>query len=342
MLRTAVALDETCLEHDTGPGHPERAARLQAVAGAVDRAASERLVRLPPRAATLDELRRVHSVEHVARVAATAERERFAFDADTPTSNRSYEAALRAAGGALAAVDAVMTGTAANGFALVRPPGHHAVPERAMGFCLFNNVAVAAAHLRAAHGLERVLIVDWDVHHGNGTQDAFYADSHILFMSSHQYPFYPGTGSAREVGTGEGEGFTLNVPLPGGCGDAEYLQAYLEVVEPVARQFRPEFVLISAGFDAHGRDPLAEMEVSERGFAGLARLVARIARDVCGNRLVAVLEGGYDLAALGESVATVLDELGGGRLDEPITPPPSDRRAPIDRTREVARYYWRI
>ena len=342
MLRTAVALDETCLEHDTGPGHPERAARLQAVARAVDRAASERLVRLPSRPATLDELRRVHSVEHVARVAATAERDRFAFDADTPTSSRSFEAALRAAGGALAAVDAVMAGTADNGFALVRPPGHHAVPERAMGFCLFNNVAVAAAHLRAAHGLERVLVVDWDVHHGNGTQDAFYADSHVLFMSSHQYPFYPGTGSAREVGRGEGEGFTLNVPLPAGCGDAEYLQAYLEVVEPVARQFRPEFVLISAGFDAHARDPLAEMEVSERGFAGLARLVARIARDVCGNRLVAVLEGGYDLAALGESVATVLDELGGARLDEPVTPPASERRAPIDQTREVAKHYWRI
>jgi acetoin utilization deacetylase AcuC-like enzyme len=342
MLRTAVALDDTCLEHDTGPGHPERAARLQTVARAVDRTAPERLVRLPPRAATLDELRRVHSVEHVARVAATAERDRFAFDADTPTSSRSFEAALRAAGGTLAAVDAVMAGAAANGFALVRPPGHHAVPERAMGFCLFNNVAVAAAHLRATHGLERVLVVDWDVHHGNGTQDAFYADSHVLFMSSHQYPFYPGTGSAREVGRGEGEGFTLNVPLPGGCGDAEYLQAYLEVVEPVARQFRPEFVLISAGFDAHARDPLAEMEVSERGFAGLARLVARIARDVCGSRLVAVLEGGYDLGALGESVVTVLDELGGARLDEPVTPPASDRRAPIDQTREVARHYWRI
>ena len=342
MLRTAVALDETCLEHDTGPGHPERAARLQAVARAVDGAAPERLVRLPPRAATLDELGRVHSVEHVARVAATAERDRFAFDADTPTSSRSFEAALRAAGGALAAVDSVMAGAAANGFALVRPPGHHAVPDRAMGFCLFNNVAVAAAHLRAAHGLDRVLVIDWDVHHGNGTQDAFYADSHVLFMSSHQYPFYPGTGSAREVGHGEGEGFTLNVPLPGGCGDSEYLQAYLEVVEPVAREFRPEFVLISAGFDAHARDPLAEMEVSERGFAGLARLVARIARDVCGNRLVAVLEGGYDLAALGESVATVLDELGGARLDDAISPPPSDRRAPIDQTREVAKHYWRI
>jgi acetoin utilization deacetylase AcuC-like enzyme len=275
-------------------------------------------------------------------VAATAERDRFAFDADTPTSSRSFEAALRAAGGTLAAVDAVMAGAADNGFALVRPPGHHAVPERAMGFCLFNNVAVAAAHLRAAHGLERVLVVDWDVHHGNGTQDAFYADSHVLFMSSHQYPFYPGTGSAREVGRGEGEGFTLNVPLPSGCGDAEYLQAYLEVVEPVARQFRPEFVLISAGFDAHARDPLAEMEVSERGFAGLARLVARIARDVCGNRLVAVLEGGYDLAALGESVATVLDELGGARLDDPVTPPASDRRAPIEKTREIAKHYWRI
>ena len=342
MLRTAVALDEACLDHDTGPGHPERAARLEAVAQMVATPPQERLIRLPTRAATLDELTRVHAVEHVARVAATARHSRFAFDADTPTSSGSFEASLRAAGGALAAVDAVMSGSAANGFALVRPPGHHAVPDRPMGFCLFNNVALAAAHLRVVHGLERVLIVDWDVHHGNGTQDAFYADARVLFVSSHQYPFYPGTGSALEVGSGEGEGFTLNVPLPGGCGDAEYLEAYIDVVEPVAREFRPQFILVSAGFDAHARDPLAEMQVTEQGFAALARIVARTARDVCQNRVVAVLEGGYDLAALQRSVAAVLDELGGTRLDEPIARPSTDRSAPIAKTREVARHYWRI
>jgi acetoin utilization deacetylase AcuC-like enzyme len=343
MLQTAVMLDDAFLAHDTGPHHPERADRLRAIGKVVETLPADRIRQVGSRRASAEELGRVHSPEHVARVAATAKLSRFAFDADTPTSSGSYEAALRAAGGTLEVVDAVIAGRATNGFALVRPPGHHAVPDRAMGFCLFNNVALAAAHLRAKHGLERVMIVDWDVHHGNGTQDAFYEDPNVLFVSSHQFPFYPGTGSAFEVGRGAGEGFTLNVPLPGGCGDSEYVEAYLELVEPVAREFHPEFVLVSAGFDAHARDPLAEMEVTEEGFRRLARIVARVARDLCGNRLVAVLEGGYDLHGLATSVGAVIDELGGERLGELVTPAgDAERRAPIAKSLEVAKHFWRI
>jgi acetoin utilization deacetylase AcuC-like enzyme len=241
----------------------------------------------------------------------------------------------------LALVDAVMAGRVDNGFAFVRPPGHHAEPDRAMGFCLFNNVALAAAHLRAAHGLERVLVVDWDVHHGNGTQHAFYDDPHVLFVSSHQYPFYPGTGAAREVGVGEGEGFTLNLPFPAGYGDAQYVRAFVDVVEPVARRFGPQFILVSAGFDAHRRDPLAGMDMTEAGFACLARLLLRLSQDVCENRLVAVLEGGYDFEALARSVAAVLGEMSGASLQEAVTPAagePADVRLPL----EMARHYWRI
>jgi acetoin utilization deacetylase AcuC-like enzyme len=340
-VRTAIVTDESFLAHDTGAGHPERPDRLRAIGRMLAERGPSRLVSVAAREATAEELGRVHLIEHVEHVAATAGRPHYAFDADTPVSARSFEAARRAAGGVLALVDTVMAGDVENGFAFVRPPGHHAERDRAMGFCLFNNVAVAAAHLRAAHGLERVLIVDWDVHHGNGTQHAFYDDSGVLFVSSHQYPFYPGTGAAREVGVGEGEGYTMNLPFPAGYGDAEYVAAFLEIVEPVARRFAPEFILISAGFDAHRRDPLAAMELSEHGFASLARVILRTARDVCQNRVVAVLEGGYDLEALARSVDAVLGEMTGAKLDELVSPPPGARpdvRLPL----EIARHYWRI
>ncbi len=340
-MRTGIVTDESFLAHDTGAGHPERADRLRAIGQVLESAApADRLV-VPARDATAEEIARVHVPEHVQRVAATARLSHFAFDADTPTSARSFEAARRAVGGLLALVDAVMEGRVANGFAFVRPPGHHAERDRAMGFCLFNNVALAAAHLRATHGLERVLIVDWDVHHGNGTQHAFYGDPSVLFVSSHQYPFYPGSGAATEVGSGTGEGFTLNLPFPAGYGDAQYIEAFLRIVEPVARQFAPQFILVSAGFDAHRRDPLADMEVTEQGFAALTRLLLRTARELCGGRFAAVLEGGYDLEALRGSVAAMLTEMSGANLDQPVSPPPGERpdlRQPL----EIAKHYWRI
>jgi acetoin utilization deacetylase AcuC-like enzyme len=340
-MRTGIVTDQSFLAHETGSGHPERADRLRAIGRWLDANPAPARVPLEARDATLQELVRVHSPQHVEAVEVSAHFPRYAFDADTPVSPGSYAAARRAAGAVLTLVDEVMKGGIDNGFAFVRPPGHHAERDRAMGFCLFNNVAVAAAHLREAHGLERVLVVDWDVHHGNGTQHAFYADPRVLFVSSHQYPFYPGTGAAREVGAGEGEGFTLNLPFPAGYGDAQYVQAFVDVVEPVARRFLPQFVLVSAGFDAHRRDPLAGMDVTEGGFAQLARLLLQVARDICGNRLVAVLEGGYDPEALTRSVAAVLREMSGGGLGEAVTPPAgesADVRLPL----EIARHYWRI
>ena len=340
-MRTGIVTDESFLAHDTGARHPERPDRLRAIGRALDASVLPTLERIAARDATADELARIHVPEHVASVAATARLTRFAFDADTPTSAGSFAAALRAAGGVLSLVDAVMETRVDNGFAFVRPPGHHAERNRAMGFCLFNNVAVAAAHLRAVHGLERVMIVDWDVHHGNGTQSAFYRDPGVLFVSSHQYPFYPGSGAATEVGAGEGEGFTLNLPFPAGYGDSQYVRAFLEIVEPVLRRFSPQFILISSGFDAHRRDPLAGMEVSEDGFAALARLVLRAAHEVCGDRVVAVLEGGYDLDALQRSTAAVLLEMSGERLSQTISPA-SGEPPDIAASLEVAKHYWRI
>ena len=340
-MRTGIVTDESFLAHDTGAGHPERPDRLRAIARLLDERASPRWTSVAARDASPEELSRIHLPEHLKQVAASSRLPHYAFDADTPVSPRSFEAARRAAGGVLALVDAVLAGSVQNGFAFVRPPGHHAERDRAMGFCLFNNVAIAAAHLRAARGLERVLIVDWDVHHGNGTQHSFYGDPSVLFVSSHQYPFYPGTGAAREVGIGEGEGFTLNLPFPAGYGDAQYVEAFLEVVEPVARRFAPQFILISAGFDAHRRDPLAGMEVSEQGFAALARVILRIAHDVCEDRVVAVLEGGYDLEGLTRSVEAVLGEMTGERLGDEIARPAGphpDVRLPL----EIAKHYWDI
>jgi acetoin utilization deacetylase AcuC-like enzyme len=340
-MKTGIVTDDSYLEHDTGAAHPERPDRLRAIGRLLRSEPSPDWIRIPARDASVEDLARIHVPEYVERVAATARLARFAFDADTPACARTFAAARRAAGGVLALVDAVMAGRVSNGFALVRPPGHHAERDRAMGFCFFNNVALAAAHLRAAHGLRRVLIVDWDVHHGNGTQHSFYRDPSVLFVSSHQYPFYPGTGAVREVGTGEGEGFTLNLPFPAGYGDAQYVQAFLDVVEPIARQFVPEFILVSAGFDAHRRDPLAGMDVTEDGFAKLARVLLRTARELCQDRLVAVLEGGYDLEGLTRSIAAVLSEMQGEQLGEPVSPPVGDRpdvRLPL----EIARHYWRI
>jgi acetoin utilization deacetylase AcuC-like enzyme len=209
----------------------------------------------------------------------------------------------------MAAVDAVMDGKVRNVFCAVRPPGHHATRDRAMGFCLFNNVAVAARYVQERHGLRRVLIVDWDAHHGNGTQEAFYGDNEVLYFSTHQFPCYPGSGSAGETGEGAGKGFTVNVPMQAGSGDAEYLRAFREVLVPEADKFRPEFVILSAGFDAHEGDPITDLGVTTTGFAQLTDIVKGIAEKHCGGRLVSVLEGGYDLKNLGDSVVAHVKEL---------------------------------
>ncbi|HYC55571.1 MAG TPA: histone deacetylase, partial [Candidatus Binatia bacterium] len=262
MRDTVLLVDERLRQHRTGSHHPESPERLQALEQLFDGERFAGLRRITARLAEEEELSRVHEHDHLAAVAASALRPHTQFDADTPASPGSFEAARLAAGGAIAMADAILAGEADNGFAALRPPGHHAEAWRPMGFCLFNNVAVVARHLRQARGLERVLIVDWDVHHGNGTQNSFYDDDSVMYVSTHQYPFYPGTGAVAEIGAGNAAGYNLNVPMPVGAGDQHFYAAFRELIVPVARQFRPQFVLVSAGFDAHRNDPLASLTLS--------------------------------------------------------------------------------
>jgi len=341
---TGLVIDSRYQDHDTGSGHPERPERIGVLMPLAELPPTG-IQRIEARAATGDEIALVHDGAYIEEVAATQHRKFFSFDADTPTSPQSFDTALLATGGLLALLDATMAGEIANGFALVRPPGHHAERERAMGFCLFNNVAVGAAYLRRHYGLQRILIVDWDLHHGNGTQHMFESDPGVLYVSLHQYPYYPGTGAMEEQGRGDGTGFTVNLPLPAGCGDAEYAEAFERIVEPIAYAYEPEVVLISAGFDAHARDPLGGMEVSATGFRQQARSLLAVAQAHAHGRCAAILEGGYDLLAIRDSTAVVLDEMGGGdsALSTQHSALRTSRISPlVDRFRQVQQRYWRI
>jgi acetoin utilization deacetylase AcuC-like enzyme len=340
MAGTGVVIDRRYLEHQTGAGHPERPERIAVLLPMIEAAAD--LIRVPPRPASGDELALVHDGAYVAEVADTEHQPWFAFDADTPTSPESYATARLAAGGFLAVLDAIVSGTLRNGFAFVRPPGHHAERHRAMGFCLFNNVAVGAEYLRRRHGLQRILIVDWDVHHGNGTQHLFERDPGVLYVSTHQYPFYPGTGAIDEAGFGDGEGYSVNLAFPAGFGDAEYSEAFQKIITPIACQYDPQFVLISAGFDAHLRDPLGGMQVTEGGFTAMAHVLLEIARDHCDSRCAAILEGGYDLQAIHNSAQQVLDEFRTGAAPPPADCANSRGGALIERIRRVQSRYWRL
>lgn len=339
-MKTGIVIDARYRDHDTGVGHPERPERIEVLLSLLEERADE-FVLLPAREASGDEIALVHDGAYVEDVAATAHRQWFAFDPDTPTGPRSYDTARLAAGGLLAGLDAIIAGHVDNAFAFVRPPGHHAERRRAMGFCLFNNVAVGAEYLRRRYGIDRVLIVDWDLHHGNGTQHMFEADPGVLYVSAHQYPFYPGTGALAESGQGDGEGYTVNLPFPAGCGDAEYIDAFRRIVEPIAHAFAPQFVLISAGFDAHARDPLGEMRLSEAGFRAMTRSLLAVAQEHAAGRCAAILEGGYDLQAICSSSLAVLDELRGRSLATTETSP--SRAAGL--VAEFARHhgrYWKL
>jgi acetoin utilization deacetylase AcuC-like enzyme len=338
MLRTGIVIDSRYQDHYTGKNHPERPARIGTLLNLVETYQRPGLKRFEPRLATPKEAALIHDPAHVDRVAATARQDRFSFDADTPVSSQSYTTALLATGGFLTVLEAIMTNDIDNGFALVRPPGHHAERNRAMGFCLFNSAAIGAQYLREKFGLKRVLVMDWDLHHGNGTQHSFYDDPGVLYVSTHQYPYYPGTGAAEDVGRGQGEGYTVNLPLPAGCGDTEYLELFQTVVEPICRQFDPEFVLISAGFDAHARDPLGGMSVTEEGFGMMARTLLRVARDHAQGRCAAILEGGYDLEGLQRSTMRVLDEMNGESLNTPL--PAITRRGLLPHVWEVQQRHW--
>jgi acetoin utilization deacetylase AcuC-like enzyme len=320
MLKTAVITDRAYTKHFGGRAHPERPERIAAMIDMADAIKRPAMQMIAPRPATPEEIAFCHWPDYIATVQHTSTMDRFDFDPDTHTSRDSYATAMLSAGGAITAAEAVLDGAADNAFAIVRPPGHHAMPNRAMGFCFFNNVAIAAEWLIRRRNLKRVLIVDWDVHHGNGTQDIFYESSEVLYFSMHQYPHYPGTGSLHEMGYGAGLGFNVNATMKAEWGDAEYLTVCDRLLEPIARQFKPEFILISSGFDAHFRDPLASMNLTEDGFAAMTRRVKRLAAELCGGRFSATLEGGYDIEGLVGSGRAVLDELGRD-ADEPIAPP---------------------
>jgi len=311
MTRVGYVFDPIYLEHRS-PGHPEGPERLEAIMERLEASGLlERMVAIPARQASTRHLEMVHSWELVAQVRAKADEGGGWLDPDTYVTPASYEAALWAVGGCLAALDAVLAREVDAAFCLVRPPGHHATPTKAMGFCLFNNVAVATKVALEEKGLERVAIVDFDVHHGNGTQDAFYGEPRVLFFSTHQYPFYPGTGYWGEAGEGEARGTTVNVPLPRGCRTQEYLQVYEEICAPALRRFRPGLILVSAGFDAHFADPLANMLLSCRSYYLLASLLQALAQELCQGRIIFVLEGGYELTALSWSVQACLEALMG-------------------------------
>lgn len=322
-MTTAYLYSPVFLEH-AEDGHSESPERLRAVMRVLkETGVLPRLTALDPIPATDQQIQAVHSPELIAQIQSIVSRGGGHLDYDTYTNARSLDAATLAAGAVVRAVDAVIATEVDNAFALVRPPGHHATRNRAMGFCLFNNVAIAAQHALDAHRLERVLVVDYDVHHGNGTQDIFYRTPRVLYFSTHQYPFYPGTGDWREIGEGEGTGYTVNVPLPPGVGDDGYQRVFDDLLFPLAERYRPELVLASVGFDAHWRDPLAMEDLSIAGYAALARTLLALARENCAGRIVLALEGGYDLDALAYgAAATFRALLGDETIPDPLGPSP--------------------
>ena len=346
MSSLALIKDDRYLEHDPGDGHPESPDRLRVIHGLIDREFSG-LQLIPPRLATQSELALVHDPFYIQTVANTAGRMHAQLDPDTGLSARSYEIACLAAGGLLQGVDSLLQTpnsklrTPNSIFAFVRPPGHHAEPERGMGFCLFNNVAIAAAYAKEHYGLKRILIVDWDLHHGNGTQRAFFDDPGVLFFSSHQYPYYPGSGGFHEVGTGKGEGYTVNAPFPTGFGDAEYVSVYTKILAPIALEYKPELVLVSAGFDPFVKDPLGGMKLTEEGFGALAGIVQDIARQTCDGKVLMTLEGGYHPEGLRNGVRAVLQTLIGQPAPVPKNPPSADADEVIARMVSVHKKYWK-
>lgn len=343
MKKVSVFTDPLYLKHSGGPGHPECPERLVAISNMLDFFPfRDRIVFSTPRDATREELIRIHTEYHIRKIQQTADRQHMMLDADTGTCADSWAASLRAVGGAICAVDAVIKGELGGSLALVRPPGHHAEKNLAMGFCLFNNAAIAALHAIKIHGLKRVLIVDWDVHHGNGTMHSFNQSRQVLYFSIHQYPHYPGTGTVSEVGSGSGEGYTVNVPLQGGQGDGDYLKIFREIFLPVAVDYRPELIIISAGFDAHEDDPLSGMVLTAKGYGLMTSVLKDVAAVCCPGRISVILEGGYSLKGLSESISEVILCL----LDEwkPPKPMPGSESSylaqVIENVKQVQSAYW--
>jgi acetoin utilization deacetylase AcuC-like enzyme len=348
-MTTGVIVSDDFRKHDPGKGHPESYERMDAVARAIaDPLLASKLERVNPKPAEKEHILLVHWERLYDEVMATRGKERTYLDSDTVASPATADVAHLAVGAVLTGIDRVMSGTPdapgaerklENAFAFSRPPGHHAKPDKAMGFCFFNNVAVGAMYALKRYQMRRILVVDFDVHHGNGTQKAFYTSPEVLYLSTHQSPHYPGTGSIHETGKDEGEGYTLNVPMPAGMGDREYLRVFRDVLMPVGREYKPELVLVSAGFDAHREDPLGGMELSSAGYAAIATEILGLAREACGGRAVFALEGGYNLRALSESIAAVLGVMSGGGAGGAGDPGDAAEDL-VNELRALHREYW--
>lgn len=354
MRKTAVFKDPLFMAHDPGFDHVESPNRLKVIHEVLDRVevrdhfvypdispASQRIIGLN------------HTVDHIYRVGETAGKIFDSLDPDTQTSMDSYAAACMAVGALTRGVDLLLAGEIDNGFALVRPPGHHAEGDRSMGFCLFNNVAVAAHYALQRCALKRVMIVDWDLHHGNGTQNSFYNTDKVLYLSTHQYPYYPGSGSLHETGKGKGEGYTVNIPLPGYQGDRDYATIFNDIITPIGRQYQPDLILISCGFDISHGDPLGTMEVTSKGFAYMTRSMLKLAEEVCAGKLLVTLEGGYNLNGMRDGAMAVLSELCGHPLDSGYATNLDKKSAndyamkksihpAIEQARDVAKRYWKL
>ena len=355
MRKTAIFRDDLFLQHIPDFNHVESPERLQVIYNELDRPEiAENFVFPAWDPASREVLKRIHTKKLVERIAATAGKTFASLDPDTQTSPRSYDAACLAAGAVIKGAAMVAAGEVDNCFALVRPPGHHAEADRAMGFCLFNNIAVGARYALDELKMKRVFIIDWDLHHGNGTQHSFYDTDQVLYMSTHQYPYYPGSGGLAEVGSGRGEGFTVNVPLAGGQDDLAYGRIFREVLVPVARQYKPDIIMVSAGFDTYVADPLGTMAVTARGFGYMTRILVELAAEVCEGRLLVALEGGYNLEGLRDGALAVLGELAGledcsdqrfNRLDQ-TTIEHLEQKAVylpvLDQVRDIAKKYWQV
>ena len=324
-MKSGLVYDPIYLEHNTGE-HPENASRLISIMSHLKQTGIEKAITsLQPCIASEKEIEMVHSRRYIAKLINTVETGGGWLDPDTFVCPKSYEAALYAAGGLLTALKAVWNNEVNNAFALVRPPGHHAVNKHSMGFCLLNNIAIAAKFALDNLDIDRILIVDFDVHHGNGTQDTFYNDPRVLYFSTHQYPFFPGSGSVNEIGEEQGKGFTVNFPMRAGWGDQEYSRIYNEILIPIARRFQPQLILVSAGFDAHWADKLAMMQSSISGFAHIITILRDLATELCNGRLILTLEGGYNLQVIAFSVESTFNILlGNHKINDPLGKAPSE------------------
>lgn len=341
-MKPGVVIDRRYMDHDMGWSHVESPARIEVLLRLLETDPPVPYLPIPPRPATDEELGWIHERGYIDLIRSTAGKT-VPMDGDTTAGPMTWETALLAAGGFLESLDRIMDGAAPNAFALVRPPGHHAEASRAMGFCFFNNAAIGAEHLLRRHGLKRVLIVDWDLHHGNGTEHAFYERRDVMYVSTHQSPLYPGTGQVRFFGHGEGYGYNLNVPLLAGKTDADFLHIFEKVIAPVAAEFEPEFIISSAGFDIAAGDPLGGMAVTAAGFGRLARSLMDMAARTASGRLAVVLEGGYDLRALGHGVVGVLKALAKAPVaDGPPGKPSPSLRVELEEPLRTFRRRWDV